>query len=308
MTAAIAVRGLRKHYGATVAVDDVNFDVEEGEILGIVGPNGAGKTTTVECLQGLRSRDAGTVEVLGLDPARDRAAVRQRVGTQLQSSRLQDRLTVAEAVALYASFYDRPADPGELLEAVGLVDAYGTRFAKLSGGQQQRLSIALALAGTPEVAVFDEITTGLDPRARRDTWELIARIRARGVTVLLVTHSMEEAQHLCDRVAVIADGRLLALDTPTGLIDAARGPARVHIRSAEPLAPAVLLELPLEGEVAAVDDTNGAAIVGTGDDLVPRLMRRLLHHGVPVTELRLEQPTLDDAYLALTDQRPEESL
>ena len=294
---AITVHQLHKRYGDHVAVHDLSFTVEEGEILAIVGPNGAGKTTTVEALQGLRPIDGGTVRVLGWDPTRDRAQIRQRVGTQLQSSKLQDKLTVIEALQLFTSLYERPADPEELLATVGLGDQRHTRFARLSGGQQQRLSIALALAGSPEIAVFDEITTGLDPTARRATWDLIRRIRDSGVTVLLVTHSMEEAERLADRVAIIAAGRLVALDTPEALVRRVGTDQRVHLRATTPIDPAVVAGVPgVEGVTAADDEL---VVTGTGA-LVPALMTALLHAAVPVTELRLEQPTLDDAYLALT--------
>lgn len=233
------------------------------------------------------------------------AAILQHVGSQLRSSRLQDRLTVGEAVAPYTSFYDRPADPDHLLDVVGLTGARRTRYARLSCGRQQRLSIALALAGTPQLVVFDEITTGLNPKARRDTSALIERIRARGVTVVLVTHVMEEAQRLCDHVAVIAAGRGLAVDTPAGLIARARGAVRVRVRAAEPLDPAVLRDV--ANVTAVTADGEGVVVTGSGDDVVPALMRRLLDNRVAVTELRVGLATLDDAYLALTDQTPDRS-
>jgi ABC-2 type transport system ATP-binding protein len=214
----IEVSHLSKRYPNRLAVDDVSFTVGAGEIFGIVGPNGAGKTTTVECIDGLRRPDGGTVRVLGLDPWADRVRVRQQVGVQLQQSQLPDRLRVGEAIDLYRSFYPDPADGRQLLADMGLTELRRTPFGKLSGGQQQRLSIALALIGNPRIAVLDELTTGLDPQARRDTWQLIRTIRDRGVTVVLVTHFMDEAERLCDRLAVIAHGRLVALDSPAALI------------------------------------------------------------------------------------------
>ena len=217
----IEVVNLRKRYGDHVAVADVSFRVAEGEIFGIAGPNGAGKTTTVECLEGLRKPDAGTVQVLGLDPQRDRDRLRRLVGIQLQESQLQDRLRVGEALKLFSSFYPRPADWRQLMTDVGLADKQNTAFAKLSGGQKQRLSIALALVGNPRIAILDELTPGLDPQARRDTWSLIRAVRDRGVTVVLVTHFMDEAERLCDRLAVIDAGRVVALDTPAALVAAA---------------------------------------------------------------------------------------
>lgn len=223
----IEVNNLRKRYGDTVAVDDVSFAVDEGEIFGILGPNGAGKTTTVECADGVRTPDRGTVSVLGMDPERDRTELRQRVGIQLQHSELPDKIKVWEVLDLYASFYRGPADWQELLEVLGLSGKRDTAFTRLSGGQQQRLSIALALVGNPEIAVLDELTTGLDPHARREVWRLIEETRDRGVTVLLVTHFMEEAERLCDRVAVIDAGRVVAIDTPAGLV--ARAPVDPRI-------------------------------------------------------------------------------
>jgi ABC-2 type transport system ATP-binding protein len=220
----IEVRNLRKHYADQLAVADVSLSVDEGEIFGLVGPNGAGKTTTVECIEGLRAPDAGTVRVLGLDPRRDRAAVRRKLGVQLQESRLPDRIKVWEALDLYSSFYPHPADWRELMDELGLAPKRDTVFAKLSGGQKQRLSIALALVGNPSVAILDELTTGLDPQARRDTWELVRQVRDRGVTVVLVTHFMDEAERLCDRLAVIAAGRVVTVDTPRNLIAGARVP------------------------------------------------------------------------------------
>src|SRR5262249_50948493 len=215
---AIEVRNLHKRYGKHVAAQDVSFTVERGEIFGIIGPNGAGKTTTVECVEGLRTPDSGVVTVLGLDPQRDRVELRQRVGAQLQESALPDKMKVWEALDLYSSFYRKPANWQNLLEDLGLADKRNASYSKLSGGQKQRLSIALALVGSPEVAILDELTTGLDPHARRETWDLIEQMRDRGVTVVLVTHFMEEAERLCDRVAVIDAGRVVALDTPAGLV------------------------------------------------------------------------------------------
>ena len=213
--AVIDVHQLRKRYGDRHAVRDVSFTVERGEIFGVIGRNGAGKTTTVEIIEGLRSADGGTVRVLGLDP-RD-PALRERLGVQLQESQLPDRIRVREALELFASFYRDPADPAALLASLGLAEHANQQYKRLSGGQKQRMSIALALVGSPEVAVLDELTTGLDPHARREAWRLIEDIRDRGVTVLLVTHFMDEAERLCDRIAVIDAGSTVAVDTPAGL-------------------------------------------------------------------------------------------
>jgi ABC-2 type transport system ATP-binding protein len=212
----IEVTNLHKRYRDHIAVADVSFAVDAGEIFGIVGRNGAGKTTTVECVGGLRRPDAGTVRVLGLAPTDP--ALRARLGFQLQESALPDRLRVGEALRLFGAFYDRPAGWRTLLRQVGLEEKENAPYAKLSGGQKQRLAVALALIGNPEVAILDELTTGLDPEARRDVWDSIRGIRDRGVTVVLVTHLMDEAERLCDRIAVIDKGRIVALDTPVNLI------------------------------------------------------------------------------------------
>jgi ABC-2 type transport system ATP-binding protein len=219
-TTALELTNLRKRYGQKVAVDDLSLRVNEGEIFGILGPNGAGKTTTVECAEGLRRPDGGTVRVFGVDPFADRAAARQMVGAQLQESQLPDKITVAEAIELYASFYDRHADTEVLIARLGLDEKRNARFRKLSGGQKQRLSIALALVGNPRLVVFDELTTGLDPAARRESWKLVEELRADGVTVLLVTHYADEAERLCDRVALIQAGRVAACGRPAELIAA----------------------------------------------------------------------------------------
>ena len=210
----VEVRDLVKRYGERVAVDGVDLVVRRGEVLGVLGPNGAGKTTTVECVAGLRTPDSGTVRVLGLDPAADPQAVRQRVGIQLQSATLPSRMRVQQAMDGFTAAYPRHADPDRLLADWGLAEHRRQDFARLSGGQRQRLFIALALIGEPEVVVLDELTTGLDPAARRDTWALVRSLRQQGTTVLLVTHAMDEAEALCDRVVVVADGRLVAEGTP----------------------------------------------------------------------------------------------
>jgi ABC-2 type transport system ATP-binding protein len=215
---ALEITNLRKAYGQKVAVDDLSLRVNEGEIFGILGPNGAGKTTTVECAEGLRHPDGGTVRVFGIDPYRDRTVARELVGVQLQESQLPDKMTVAEAINLYASFYPRHADTEALLARLGLTEKRHSRYRKLSGGQKQRLSIALALVGSPRLVVFDELTTGLDPAARRESWRLVKELRDDGATVLLVTHYADEAERLCDRVALIQSGRVVACGRPDELI------------------------------------------------------------------------------------------
>lgn len=217
-SAAIVADRLHKRYRRNVAVEEVSLRVAPGEIFGILGTNGAGKTTTVEMIAGLRRPDRGRARVLGLDPAQDRAAVRQVLGVQLQEAQLHGSLTVEELIRLYRGFYAAPRPAGELIELVGLGEQRRTRFDKLSGGQQQRLSIALALAGRPRVVILDELTTGLDPSARRRMWGTVERLRDEGCTILLVSHAMEEVEVLCDRVALLDAGRVVALDTPAGLV------------------------------------------------------------------------------------------
>ena len=296
----IEVEHLRKSYGTTVAVDDVSLEVEAGEIFGILGPNGAGKTTTVECIEGLRTPDRGRVRVLGLDPRTDRAELRQRVGVQLQSCELPDKMRVGEAVALYASFYRRPADGTQLLNELGLTAKRRSPVGRLSGGQKQRLSIALALIGDPEIAVLDELTTGLDPSARRDTWGLVEQIRERGVTVLLVTHFMEEAERLCDRLAVIDAGRVVATDTPQGLVERVGAGQRVRFRPSEPIDDAALSALP---EVTGVE-RQGPVVVVTGTGAVLTAVTSVLARSQVVAhDLRVDQASLDDAFVSLTGRR-----
>jgi ABC-2 type transport system ATP-binding protein len=293
----IEVSNLHKRYGDTVAVDDVSFTVEEGEIFGILGPNGAGKTTTVECVEGLRTPDRGRIEVLGLDPRRDRAQLRHKVGVQLQEGLLPEKLTVAEALDLYSSFYAAPADWERLLDDLGLADKRRTRFGKLSGGQKQRLSIALALVGDPRIAVLDELTTGLDPQARRDTWQVIENVRARGVTVLLVTHFMEEAERLCDRLAVIDAGRVVAVDTPAGLVARVSTEQRIRFKPSVPLDDALLTALP---EVSSVTRQGQLVLVSGAGNLLHAVTAVLARHQIVALELRVEQANLDDAFVALT--------
>ncbi|WP_030105723.1 ABC transporter ATP-binding protein [Actinoalloteichus caeruleus] len=300
----IEVEGLRKTYRDHVAVDDVSFSVESGEIFGILGPNGAGKTTTVECLTGLRRRDGGRVSVFGHDPDTDRDALRETVGVQLQHSELQPKMTVREALGLYASFYADPADPDELIDTLGLRDRASAYWGKLSGGQRQRVAIALALVGNPRLAVLDELTTGLDPKSRRDTWEVVERVRDRGVTVLLVTHFMAEAQHLCDRIAVIARGRVAALDTPEGLASAAGSTQCMRFHTTQPVPVEELRALPVVTEVVV----DGAAVTVRGEgELVFAVSQLLGAAGVTPSNLRVEQASLDDAFLAITGQLTEEA-
>ncbi|MDN3024972.1 ABC transporter ATP-binding protein [Streptomyces sp. S.PB5] len=298
----IEVTALRKSYGGRPAVDGVSFAVEEGEIFGVLGPNGAGKTTTVECVEGLRVPDSGRVRVTGLDPVADHEKVARVLGAQLQESELQPKLTVREALELYAAFYDKPADWRPLAERLGLTGKLTTRFAKLSGGQKQRLFIALALIGNPRVVVLDELTTGLDPRARRDTWELIEDVRANGVTVLLVTHFMEEAQRLCDRIAVIDKGRIAALDTPAGLIRRSAGATVISFTPSAQLDERDLNTLPA---LASIEHKDGRITLSGTDETVDAVLTLLARTHVTAHQLRVTDATLDDAFLDLTETKTE---
>ncbi|MEJ3746337.1 ABC transporter ATP-binding protein [Actinomycetes bacterium KLBMP 9797] len=301
--AIIEVDDLVKRYGDHTAVNGVSFAVEQGEIFGILGPNGAGKTTTVECVEGLRSPDGGAIRVCGIDPHRDTGELRQLLGAQLQESELPDKLKVSEAMELYSSFYRNPVDWRELIDTLHLGDKLNTQFRRLSGGQKQRLSIALALVGSPRVAVLDELTTGLDPQARRDTWDLIEGVRDRGVTILLVTHFMEEAERLCDRLALIDSGRVIAVDTPAGLVARVDNQQRIRFRPSVPLDHALLTALP---EVTSVERAGSQLVVtGTGN-LLLAVTTVLARHQVLAADLRVEQTSLEDAFVALTG-RPVEA-
>jgi ABC-2 type transport system ATP-binding protein len=297
MPTVVDVRELHKAYGATVAVDDISLQVEQGEIFGILGPNGAGKTTTVECIEGLRVPDGGEISVLGLDPRRDRAELRQVLGVQLQDSALPERLRVAEALELYSSFYRAPADWRKLMDVLGLTEKRDTRFDKLSGGQRQRLSIALALVGNPKVAVLDELTTGLDPQARRDTWALIEDVRDRGVTILLVTHFMEEAERLCDRVALIDQGRVVVTGSPADLAGGVNAEQRIRFRPSVPMADELLTRLP---EVTSLTRRGETVTVTGNENVVNAVTSVLAAHRIVAEQLRVEQTSLEDAFVALT--------
>ena len=294
---AVEITHLRKTYGTLAAVDDVSLSVAEGEIFGILGPNGAGKTTTVECAIGLRTADSGTVRLLGLDPRTERDEVREIVGVQLQTGAQPARLRVGEILEEYQSFYREPADVGELMDVLGLTAKRGDYYRTLSGGQRQRLSVALALVGRPKIAVLDEMTTGLDPQARRDTWELIEGIRGRGVTIVLVTHFMEEAERLCDRVALIDNGRVVALDTPAALAERARGGKTVRFRPSAPFDDRLLTGLP---EVTGLEHAGQHVVVtGTGE-LVNTVILALHAAGVTARDVQLDSSNLEDAFVKLT--------
>lgn len=293
----IVVEHLRKAYPTAVAVRDVSFSVREGEIFGVIGPNGAGKTTAVECVSGLRTPDGGSVRVLGLDPVRDRGLLRERVGVQLQEASMPPKLRVAEALELFASFYRHPASVGELLDLLGLAAKRDEYVKRLSGGLRQRLSIGLALVGNPSIAILDELTTGLDPQARRDTWELVEGVRDRAVTVLLVTHFMDEAERLCDRVMLVDRGRVIALDTPAGLAERAGGSTHLTFVPSRRVADDELRRVP--GVAAVEREGVRVRVTGTGD-LVPAVLDALDRIGVEAQQVQVHSATLEDAFVRLT--------
>ena len=296
MKAVIEVERLRKAYGSTVAVDNISFQVAKGEIFGLIGPKGAGKPTTVECLQGLRHPDAGRLRVLGLDPQSEARALRQRIGSQLQESALPDRIRVWEALDLFSSFVPKGSDWRVLMKQWGLADKGGSSFSSLSGGQRQQLFVALALVNNPEVVFLDEMTAGLDPAARRIAWDLIRAIRDRGKTVGLVTHFMDEAEPLCDRLAVVDRGKVVALDTPQGLITTYAGQIRV-IFSTECADLSWLQQIP---QVRTVTRHGQRVEVEGSGPVLALVAASLVGHGITPSDLRTEQPTLEDVFLTIT--------
>jgi len=295
----IQVSGIRKTYGSTLAVDEVSFEVNQGEIFGLIGPNGAGKTTTMECIEGLRTPDRGTIAVLGLDPFRQVYKLQDRIGVQLQQAQLQKRIKVWEAVNLWASLYQKKATDGErLLEQLGLHDKRDAWFMNLSGGQKQRLFIALALINDPEVVFLDELTTGLDPQSRRAIWDLVRGIHDRGKTVFLTTHLMEEAERLCDRVAIIERGRIIDMDTPERLV-ARHCPERTVILVTDDSAAEAHFRL-----IPRVQSVTCAGqrftLRGSGDDFVTEVIRCLSENRIRVTDFRTILPNLEDVFLKIT--------
>jgi ABC-2 type transport system ATP-binding protein len=295
----IEVSGVRKSYGKTVAIADASFEVYQGEIFGLIGPNGAGKTTTMECVEGIRKPDGGKIAVLGLDPLRQAYKLQDRIGVQLQQAQLQKRIKVREAVDLWASLYGKKAIDGKrLLEQLGLSDKQGAWFMSLSGGQKQRLFIALALINDPELVFLDELTTGLDPQARHAIWDLVRGIRERGKTVFLTTHLMEEAERLCDRVAIMEHGRIIDIDTPDGLIRRHCAERTVVLNTENPAAGNHFQKIP---NVESVTCSNMRfTIRGRGDDLVTEVIQCLSENRIRVTDFRTVLPNLEDVFLKLT--------
>lgn len=297
MTQVIEVRNLHKAYDGVTAVDDVSFNVDEGEIFGIIGPNGAGKTTTIESVIGLRKPDGGSVSVLGLDPQTEARKLGNRIGTQLQEAALPERMKVWEALDLYASFYEKTVPWEPLVEQWGLAEKRNTQFGGLSGGQKQRLFISLALLNDPQIVFLDELTSGLDPQARRATWDLIRAIREQGKTVVLITHFMDEVEALADRVAVIDHGRVIALDTPDDLIASLNRETKV------------LFSVPNGFQAARLENVNGVSAVNQYDrqitvsgngPLLANVAAALAQHNIAPADLRVQQANLEDVFLALT--------
>lgn len=301
MSMVIKVENLQKTYGKLTAVDGLSFDVQQGEIFGMVGPNGAGKTTTIECLEGLRKPDSGQLSVLGLDPWNMRLDVVGQIGVQLQDANLPARLRVGEALALFTSFYTDPRDPGELLERMGLEDKITAPIGKLSGGQKQRLFIALALLNRPRLVFLDELTTGLDPQARRSMWELVQEIRESGCTVFLTTHFMEEAERLCDRVAILDHGNLIALDTPSNLIRTLVRDKRVSFRNGKGHEQIQLERIP--GVTRVEIEGDRLTVHGSGERFISSIVSALEDQKVEFRDLRTEQPTLEDVFLHMTGRK-----
>jgi ABC-2 type transport system ATP-binding protein len=307
MPPVIQVSAIRKTYGSTVAVDEVSFEVNHGEIFGLIGPNGAGKTTTMECIEGLRTPDRGSISVLGLDPFTDVYKLQERIGVQLQQAQLQKQIKVWEAVDLWASLYRRKAIEGErLLEQLGLTDKRNAWFMTLSGGQKQRLFIALALINNPEVVFLDELTTGLDPQARRAIWDLVRGIRERGKTVFLTTHLMEEAERLCDPVAIIEHGRIIDIDKPASLVNRHCPERTVMLATDDRTAEERFRNTPrVEAVISSNSGSNSGSssqftIRGRGEDLITEVIHCLSENRIRVTDFRTILPNLEDVFLKLT--------
>ncbi|MEJ7652135.1 MAG: ABC transporter ATP-binding protein [Chloroflexia bacterium] len=300
--AVIRVERLTKVYGSVIAVEDVSFEVKRGEIFGLVGPNGAGKTTTVECMTGMRFPSSGEVEVLGLDPRSQGSELKRRIGIQMQKAALPDRIKVWEALDLYSSFYKAPLDWRVLMETWGLSTKRNAAFINLSGGQKQRLFVALALLNDPEIVFLDELTSGLDPQARRASWELMRGVREAGKTVVLTTHYMDEAEHLCDRVAIIDRGRILALDSPDALIRGLGVGIGVSFAAENGFDPGFLRTL---ADVVGVERAGDRVVVRGGGYLLAQVATALVERGISPQSLETERPTLEDVFLALTGREVE---
>jgi ABC-2 type transport system ATP-binding protein len=294
----IEVKDLVKEYPGVHAVAGISFTIQPGEVFGMVGPNGAGKTTTIECIEGLRQSDQGQIRVLGMDPRADGYRLREQIGVQFQSAALPDRIKVWEALDLFASFYQHSVDYKQLLVKMGLEEKRNAFISKLSGGQKQRVFIALAMINDPQVLFLDELTTGLDPQSRRAMWDQIQKIQAQGKTIFLTTHFMEEAERLCDRVAIVDHGRIVALDTPQRLVDGLGEENRVVFETTSELGHSILKKLAGIGRVERIGDR--VVVYGKKAGLVGRVVNTLESSRVPFENIHSEQPTLEDVFLKLT--------
>ena len=296
----ISVESLNKRFGDLVAVDDISFSVRRGEVFGILGPNGAGKTTTLECIEGLQEPSSGRISVLGTEIARDPNTVKERIGVQLQASAYFDYLTLTEILELFGRFYSRRVPPTELLSTVGLEDKANTTVGKLSGGQQQRFTIAATLVNDPEVVFLDEPTAGLDPQARRNLWDFVQSINSQGRTIVLTTHYMEEAEFLCDRVAIMDQGRIVTLDTPTNLVRSLPVPYEVRASTLNEFSSNGLADLDCVTEV--LDDQNQGFRLRSSDaaSTMPALMDWVVKNDIKLTHLEVTPANLEDVFLSLT--------
>jgi len=294
----IEVQDLTKRYGKITAVVGISFSVYRGEVFGMVGPNGAGKTTTIECIEGLRRPDGGSIEVMGLEPQKDGYALRERIGVQLQESSVYDQIRVCEAMDLFASLYPHSVEWMPLLERLGLADRCKASYKSLSSGQKQRLAIALALVNDPEIVFLDELTTGLDPQARRAMWDMVRQMREEGKTVFLTTHYMEEAERLCDRVLIIDHGKIVALDKPEKLIASLGMETRIIFTPVGPMEPAALEAIPGVSRF----ESSGERVTVYAQEIavLGELLKAAEAGGWKPRHLRTEEPTLEDVFLALT--------
>jgi ABC-2 type transport system ATP-binding protein len=301
MNPSVHVRGLTKSYGSFQAVKGVDFEIFPGEVFGLLGPNGAGKTSTVEILEGLRPRDGGDVSVLGFDPGRETKRLKDRIGVCLQATNLPERITVREALRLFASLYSKTVDADALLERLMLVDKRDAPYGKLSGGQKQRLALALALINDPQMLFLDEPSAGLDPQARLEIHSLMQELRREQRTVLLTTHYIEEAEKLCDRVAIVDEGRIVAMGTPEEIRSRTLGQARVEVRCERPLGAA---DPPLwaDADPAQISDDRMTIVVGTRKPArtLVDLVRWIDQLGVELADVHLRHPSLEDVFIELT--------
>jgi ABC-2 type transport system ATP-binding protein len=307
MNAIVECDHVTKSYGDIIAVNDVSLSIEEGEVFGLVGPNGAGKTTLIEMIESLRSPDSGSIRVLGMDPSKEANRLQEKIGVQLQTTSIQPNIKVKEAIKLFASLYQQPlTNTEELLKTLSLEDKAGSRFKKLSGGLKQRVAIALALVNDPKVLFFDELTTGLDPQARRNMWDLVESIKAQGKTIFLTTHYMEEAEKLCDRVGIIDYGKLIALDTPRNLIDNLGAESKVSFNIEDEDIDTSKFEL-VEA-VSRVEKVEDGIILYTRDENITlqELVRLADEQKFRLSNLRTERPSLDDVFLTVTGREMRE--